>query len=37
VDRVVDLYFIFDIFVNLMRPITDAARGIDIIHLADIQ
>lgn len=36
-DRVVDIYFIFDILINFMRPITDHTRGVDIIHLTEIR
>lgn len=36
-DRVVDIYFLFDICINFLRPVTDHTRGVDIIHLAEIR
>mmetsp|Transcript_6484 Transcript_6484/g.7871 ORF Transcript_6484/g.7871 Transcript_6484/m.7871 type:complete len:918 (-) Transcript_6484:222-2975(-) len=36
-DRVVDVYFLFDIFINFLRPVTDHQRGVDVIHLTEIR
>ena len=37
IDRVVDGYFFCDICVNFFRPVMDAERGVEIIHLSEIR